>query len=223
MLEYVPIAFITAKSGKNVYRLLNLAQQLFKQSLRRVRTGELNRVIRDAIDANVPPVRANRVPKIYYATQVATQPPTIVLVSNAPELFDDTYLRYLRKTLRESFPFSEVPIRLMLKTKGEAAARGDAERVAAALEIDPIPENLTPDGTQVIPVLAEEPPIDELDPQFVDEDDQTFDPDAPLERPAAPAAKKTQASTTSSPSASTSRDRTDRKKKKKPKPGTWDV
>ena len=57
MLDYVPIAFITAKEGKNVYRLLNLAQQLHKQAGRRVKTGELNRVIQQALAASSPPMR----------------------------------------------------------------------------------------------------------------------------------------------------------------------
>jgi GTP-binding protein len=124
MLEHVPIAFVTAKDGKNVYRLLNLAQHLHKQAGRRVKTGELNRVIREAMVASSPPVRQNRVAKVFYAAQVGTHPPTIVLVCNDPELFDDTYRRYLVKVLRDHFPFDEVAIRLVLRTKADAAGRG---------------------------------------------------------------------------------------------------
>ena len=46
-------------------------------------------------------MRQNRRPKVYYATQVATHPPTIVLFTNGPELFDNTYQRYLLKTFRD--------------------------------------------------------------------------------------------------------------------------
>ena len=101
MLDYVPIAFITAKSGKNVYKLLNLAQNLHKQASARVGTGDLNQVVREALDAQPPPMRQNRRPKVYYATQVATNPPTIVLFTNGPELFDNTYERYLAQVLRD--------------------------------------------------------------------------------------------------------------------------
>lgn len=148
MLDYVPIAFVTAKDGKNVYRLLNLAQQLHKQAGKRARTGELNRVLQEAMAANSPPVRSNRVPKIYYATQVSTHPPTVVLITNGPELFDNTYLRYLTKTLRDNFSFREVAIRLILRTKGEAAARSDDT------------EELS---------LAAEPPVDTLEQVKIDE------------------------------------------------------
>jgi GTP-binding protein len=128
MLDYVPIAFITAKEGRNVWRLLNLCQQLHKQSGIRATTGELNRVIREAMLANVPPVRDNKVPKLYYAAQVAVHPPTLLLVTNGPELFDQPYIRYLARVLRDAFKFGEVPLKIMLKTKGETAARGQPKR-----------------------------------------------------------------------------------------------
>jgi GTPase len=82
MLDYVPISFITAKNGKNVYKLLNLAQQLVKQAQLRVTTGELNRVLRGAVEMNPPPTKMNRQPKILYATQVSAAPPTIMIFTN---------------------------------------------------------------------------------------------------------------------------------------------
>jgi GTPase len=117
MLDYVPIAFITAKSGRNVYKLLNLAQHLHKQASARVGTGELNKVIREALETQAPPMRQNRRPKVYYATQVAANPPTVVLFTNGPQLFDNTYERYLLKYLRDHLPFAEVPIKLYLRAK----------------------------------------------------------------------------------------------------------
>ena len=116
-LDYVPIAFITAKSGKNVQTVLNLAQNMFKQASARVSTGDLNRVVREALERQPPPTRQNRHPKIFYATQVASNPPTIVLFTNGPELFDNTYQRYLLKTFRDQLPFRDVPIKLYLRHK----------------------------------------------------------------------------------------------------------
>jgi GTP-binding protein len=123
MLDYVPIAFVTAKKGKNVLRLLQLAVQLHKQAGQRVSTGDLNRVIRQAVEASPPPMSGNRAPKIFYATQVGTHPPTIVLFTNGPELFEDTYVRYLTKTLRDNFPFSEVALKVVLRARGEGPIR----------------------------------------------------------------------------------------------------
>jgi GTP-binding protein len=119
MLDYVPIAFITATKGKNVLRLLQLAVQLHKQAGARASTGDLNRAVRAAIDANPPPLRNNRQAKVFYATQIGVYPPTIVLFTNGPELFDDTYVRYLTKALRDTFPYSEVAIKVVLRARNE--------------------------------------------------------------------------------------------------------
>ena len=137
MLDYMPMAFITAQQGKNVWRLLNLAQSLHKQASTRITTGDLNRVIHAAVAAQSPPMRNNRVGKIMYVTQAATNPPTIVLFTNGPALFDPPYQRYLLKYMREHTPFKEVPVKLHLraKSKTELPVPGwvpeDAEAVAA--------------------------------------------------------------------------------------------
>jgi GTPase len=129
MLDYVPIAFVTAKSGKNVGRLLNLAQNLHKQAAARIGTGELNKVVREALDAQPPPMRQNRRPKVYYATQVATNPPTVVLFTNGPQLFDNTYERYLLKFFRDRLPFAEVPVKMYLRAKKRDESEPDADTV----------------------------------------------------------------------------------------------
>jgi GTP-binding protein len=126
-LDFVPIAFITAKSGRNVYAALNLAQNLHKQAGSRASTAELNRIVQDALAAQSPPLRHNRRPKIFYVSQVANYPPTIVLMTNGPELFDLTYLRYLSKAFRDRLPFKDVPIKFHVRHK----RRGDRELAEA--------------------------------------------------------------------------------------------
>jgi GTP-binding protein len=114
-IPFAPSVFITAAQGKNVKALLNLAQNLFKQSCIRVPTGELNRVVNEACKANPPPVRQNRQGRVYYSTQIGTCPPTIVLFCNSPHLFDAPYQRFLLTTLHEKLPFQEVPLKLYLR------------------------------------------------------------------------------------------------------------
>lgn len=113
-LAFAPIAFITGQTGKNVKALLNHATMLFKQGRERVSTGLLNRIIRAAIDAHQPPMYQNRRPKIFYATQVASEPPTIVLMCSEPKAFGNDYRRYLLGVLRDHLSFGEVPIKLYL-------------------------------------------------------------------------------------------------------------
>jgi GTPase len=127
MLDYVPMAFVTAKDGKNVFRVLNLAQQLVKQARQRVTTGELNRVLRHALDANPPSQKGKRLPKIYFASQVATEPPTIIVFSNGPELFDDVYRRYLLKHFRDQLPYADVPIKLEFRSRHGGKGERDPE------------------------------------------------------------------------------------------------
>ncbi|MCU0871862.1 MAG: ribosome biogenesis GTPase Der [Pirellulaceae bacterium] len=111
-LNYVPIAFITAQTGKNVKKLVNHAQMLFKQSLLRLGTGEMNRLIKRALELHPPPQYGNRRAKVYYATQTDVQPPTIVLMCNEPKAFSASYRRYLLAAIRDNVEFAEVPIRM---------------------------------------------------------------------------------------------------------------
>ncbi len=131
-MGYAPIAFITGQTGKNVKALLNHAQMLHKQSVERVSTSDLNKLVRATVERNPPPIEANRTPKIYYGTQVGVQPPTIVLFANDPRLFKAPYQRYLLNVFREHLPFSEVPIKLYLRRSeqsegGSSSAADDAD------------------------------------------------------------------------------------------------
>jgi GTP-binding protein len=121
-LDYVPVAFITARDGRNVKKLINLAQALGKQTRERVSTGKLNKVVRAAVTANSPPSRKNQSPRILYATQVATEPPTIVIKCNDARLFADSWKRYLLGELRKRLPFAEVPIKLYFRSRPEEDA-----------------------------------------------------------------------------------------------------
>jgi len=127
---YVPIAFITGQTGKNVKALLNHAQMLFKQSRSRVGTAELNKVVEAAMERNPPPLFRHHPARIYYGTQVAVQPPTIVLFCNNPQALSAQYQRYLLGVFRDHMPFGEVPIKLYLRKRTggeepEAGTRGE--------------------------------------------------------------------------------------------------
>jgi GTP-binding protein len=126
-LWHVPIAFITGKTGKNLRTLLSHAQMLYKQSRARIGTSDLNRLVRRALELHPPPLHKNRRPKVYYATQVATQPPTIVLMCNMPQAFAPDYQRYLLGVFRDQLSFGEVPIRMFLHRRGADDYRDDVD------------------------------------------------------------------------------------------------
>ncbi|MSR57126.1 MAG: ribosome biogenesis GTPase Der [Planctomycetaceae bacterium] len=152
-LRFVPVAFITAKDEVNVKKLINLAQVLGKQARLRVPTARINAVVRAAVAANHPPVRLNRPPRIYYGTQVAVAPPTIVLKCNNPQLIDRGWQRYLQGVFHDELPFPEVPIKVYYRSRGGSARDGDEE----------------PDETEV--VLEDGQPI-EIDEADILEDEE---------------------------------------------------
>jgi len=124
---YVPIAFITGQSGKNVKAMLNHAQMLFRQSLQRTPTSQLNKLVQAAIERNPPPAHQNRRPKIFFATQAAVQPPTIVLFCSDPKAIAPQYQRWLLRVFRDELEFGEVPIKLYLRRREHEDSRGETE------------------------------------------------------------------------------------------------
>ena len=117
-LDYAPVAFASAKDAHNTDAVIDTAWSLFKQARTRVSTGELNRALEEALTGKGPsPKRGARLPKIYYATQVAIQPPTIVLFVNHPSALKQDYRRYLFNRLQAHLPFQEVPIRLIFRAR----------------------------------------------------------------------------------------------------------
>ncbi len=121
-MRHVPIAILTARDGRNIRKLVNLTQVIYKQAQLRMTTGKLNRALKAAVNNNPPPHRRNRRPKIYYATQVSTEPPTIVIKCNEPRLLDESWKRYLMGFLREVTPFQEVPMRVIWRSHEDDAA-----------------------------------------------------------------------------------------------------
>ncbi|MEK6653626.1 MAG: ribosome biogenesis GTPase Der, partial [Thermodesulfobacteriota bacterium] len=116
-LEFAPIIFVSALSGQRVTKIFALIERVYAQYTRRVETGELNRKIREIIEANPPPGRQSRPHIFNYITQVAIKPPSFVLFVRDPDNIHFSYERYLVNRIREAFGFAEVPIRLFFRKK----------------------------------------------------------------------------------------------------------
>jgi GTP-binding protein len=122
-LAYAPIVFTTSKTGRNVASVVQIAQVLHRQARTRVTTGELNRVVMEALEIRRPRPRGGRIPKVFYATQTDVAPPTILLFVNDPAIFDEGYRRYLANHLRGRLPFAEVPIELRWRARRSRAPK----------------------------------------------------------------------------------------------------
>jgi GTP-binding protein len=118
-MAYAPYLFISAKTGQRVHKILSLVKECYDNSSKRISTGILNEVINKAVLMNEPPTVALKRLKIFYVTQVDTQPPTFVFFVNNPNLLHFSYERYLENQLRNAFEFSGTGIRLLFRERKE--------------------------------------------------------------------------------------------------------
>jgi GTP-binding protein len=134
-LEYAPVLTASALTGENIDNLFALIEKIRRASNRHIGTGILNRLLRQAFEANPPPMVKGRRLKLFYAAQArgelaaATgrnrhlQAPEFVLFVNDPSLLHETYRRYLEARIREVEPYPGLPIIIRLRPRTENAAR----------------------------------------------------------------------------------------------------
>lgn len=116
-IDYVPILFISAKTGQRVDQVLPLALKVQEERLARLTTAQLNRIIQDAQDRHAATSRKGRSLRMYYGTQVRSDPPTFMIYVNDPKLAHFSYIRYLENSIRKEYPFTGTPIRIVLKPR----------------------------------------------------------------------------------------------------------
>ena len=129
-LTFAPVAFVTAKDGRNVASVLDQARRLARQSAERVSTGRLNAAVKDVLQERPPNSPGGRKPKVYYATQVSESPPTIVLFVNDPKAFTESYRRMLSNRFRDLLPFAEVPFQLHVRPRTRTTEGDDNAEIA---------------------------------------------------------------------------------------------
>ena len=114
-IAYVPILFISAKSGQRVEQVMPLALKVQEERLARLSTAQLNKILQEAQDAHHATSSSGKSLRIYYGTQVRSDPPTFLIYCNDPKLAHFSYVRYLDNQIRKTYPFSGTPIRLVFK------------------------------------------------------------------------------------------------------------
>jgi GTP-binding protein len=116
-LDFAPVVSISAKTGQRVERALELAVDVWAERRRRISTGELNRLLGDAVARQEPPAVKGRRPKLFYATQVAVAPPTFVFFARDAGSVHFSYRRDLENRLRDELGFLGTPIRLVFRER----------------------------------------------------------------------------------------------------------
>jgi len=129
-LDYAPVVVLSARTEGDLERLFRMIEKIRQHATRRVGTGELNRLLRDAMERQSPPLKGKRRFKLFYATQTVRpnarpfQAPEFLLFVNNPGLVPPSYLNFLRARLRERWKFPGLPIVL--------SQRGREQRKASA-------------------------------------------------------------------------------------------
>jgi GTPase len=118
-MDYVPLMFISAKTGQRVEQVMPMALRVQEERLARITTSKLNAVLQSAQDAHAAPSHAGRQLKIFYGTQVRSDPPTFMIYVNDPKLMHFSYLRFLENRIREEYSYLGTPVRIVVKGRRE--------------------------------------------------------------------------------------------------------
>ena len=124
-MSYAPIVFASAKEGKGIREVLDSAVLAAQSHAMRLQTGEINRIIQDAVD-NHPLTQKGKQFKVYYTTMPTVKPPTIILFTNDPNMLHFSYRRYLENQIRKKYPYEGTPIRIYAR-KAESKNRRKTE------------------------------------------------------------------------------------------------
>ncbi|MES1021850.1 ribosome biogenesis GTPase Der [Gloeocapsa sp. BRSZ] len=128
-VDWAEMIFVSAKTGQRVEKILELVTQAAEAHKRRVSTSVINEILEEAVRWHSPPTtRQGRQGKIYYGTQVSTQPPSIALFVNEAERFNTNYRRYIERQFRQQLGFNGTPIRLLWRSKKARDIENTANR-----------------------------------------------------------------------------------------------
>ena len=128
-LDWAEMLFVSALMKQRINPIFRFASLAVEQHRRRVSTSVVNEVVTDALSWRSPPTsRGGRQGRLYYATQVASSPPSFTLFVNDPKLFGDSYRRYLERQLRDGLGFQGTPIKLFWRGKQQREAERDLKR-----------------------------------------------------------------------------------------------
>lgn len=123
-LDHAPIAYISVKDGQRVGSVLKIAEDLYNQYHSTWPTPEINKIVEEAKDIQVPLSSSTKRTKVFYATQVSTAPPTFLFFVNRAKQIPDTYRRFLVNYMRKRLKATEIPFRIIFRERRRSS--GDA-------------------------------------------------------------------------------------------------
>lgn len=115
--NHAPVLTISGLERKRVTKVFSLINDVMSERGKRINTADINNVLRTAVARMPAPTHKGKEVKLYYMTQVGTEPPEFVIFSNNPGGIKDSYLKYVERSLRDAFSFMGTPIRIFVKGK----------------------------------------------------------------------------------------------------------
>lgn len=113
----VPIVFTSVLNKQRIYKVLEMAVQVYKNRQRRITTSELNDYLLPLIQKTPPPIYRDKMVRIKFVTQLPTYFPSFAFFCNLPQYVKDSYKRYLENRIREHWDYSGVPIEIYFRQK----------------------------------------------------------------------------------------------------------
>lgn len=114
-LEYIPVIFLSGKTGKGISGLFQGIREVLMEYERRVPTSDLNRLFEKLIRQYPHPLYRGKEVKLLYMTQISVRPPTFVVFMKRRRGLRTPYVRYLERGIRKSFSFKGAPIRILFR------------------------------------------------------------------------------------------------------------
>ena len=129
-VSWAEVVFTSAETGQRCLKVYDAVRRAVESHRQRIATATLNDVVRDAMMWQPPPATAagKNAGKIYFVSQTATRPPTVVCMCNDPKAFTQNYRRYLTRKLRESIPFTGTPVNFVFRAKRQRTEEQDSRK-----------------------------------------------------------------------------------------------
>lgn len=156
-LAFMPIHFVSCLENQRVHKILALVEDIASQYNKRAKTAQVNEALSDMVQAHSPHLieRSSKRLKFYYATQIESSPPTIILQCNRAEDIKESYKRYMLKCFRQTLGFDKIPLRLVFKNKNEKKTDEKTVR-PAIISSGEIRKKVTPEALAKAEALVKE-------------------------------------------------------------------
>jgi len=116
-MQYAPLLTVSAIEKQRVTKVFPIIDEMIRERKKRIPTAELNKFFNESLSTMVLPAYKGKAVKLYYITQVKTDPPVFVIFANYPSVLTDAYKRHIEKSLRERFLFTGTPVRIYMRAR----------------------------------------------------------------------------------------------------------